>query len=147
MRFYHYRTRSYRAALVGVTFLSLVCLLLAISVGVGWLPGAPPPAAMAVAVSVGWGALLLLGLRAYLKNGIATDDSGLTQRTVFRSRYLAWEQVQDFAFSRTNGGKVVGRPQTLKFGSDIVGSKELVSEIRCRVERTKTGSLSSQTAA
>ena len=135
--FYHYRTRTYRTLLLGATFLCLVVLLLAVSVSFGWLPGTLPPMAEAVAIGIGGGVALLLGLRAYLWSGIAVDEKGLTQRTIFGSRFLAWEQVESFAFSRTSGGKVVGRTQTLCFAVEIIGCAELTAEIERRTERTK----------
>jgi len=56
---------------------------------------------------------------------------------VFGRRFLAWDQVQEFMFSRPHGGKVVGRTKTLSFDIDIVGCAELTAEIERRVERTK----------
>ena len=141
-RFYHYRTRTNRAVLLGITALSVVSLLLVMCSTFGWLPGAASPGASpsagtVAAFGIAWGAGLALGWRAYLQNGIALDDGGLTQRMVFGSRYLAWEQVQDFVFRPGSGGKVIGRTQTLGFKPDIAGCAELKAEIKCRRERTK----------
>lgn len=135
--FYHYRIRTHRTLLLGAGLLCFVCLALAVSVSLGWLPGTPPPITEAGAIGIGAGVALLLGLRAYRWNGIAVDDIGITQRTVFGSRFMAWGQVQEFQFSRTSGGKVVRHGQVLCFAVEIVGCAELTAEIERRVERTK----------
>ena len=146
-RFYHYRTRGYRAALLGMAFLGVVCGLLFAGIGSGRLPGNALPTGTGAALGIGWSAGLLLGWRAYKRNGIAADARGLTQRTLFGDRVLAWEQVQDYTLSHA-GGKVSGRGMTIGFSRDIVGSTELQSEIaRCAVHavdaRTKASDLSS----
>lgn len=130
-RFYHYQTRGHRAVLLGSVFLGVVFGLMFASSSLGWLPGAALTTSAAWAAGIGWGAALVLGWRAYRRNGIAADDTGLTQRMLFGERFLAWEQVQDYTRSQA-GGKVFGRGTTLRFGFDIVGHEELITEIARR---------------
>ena len=146
-RFYHYRTRGFRAALLGIAFLGVVSGLLFAGIGSGRLPGNAPPAGTGAVIGIGWSAGLLLGWRAYRRNGIAADKKGLTQRTLFGDRFLAWEQVQDYTLSHA-GGKVSGRGMMIGFRSDIVGCQTLAAEIaRWAVNaveaRTKAADLSS----
>ena len=102
-RFYHYRTRSRRAALFGGAVLCGALVLIVVCILLGWLPATTP--AGAALAGVVWTAILLIGLRAYLGNGIAADEKGLTQRTVFGSRFLAWEQVQGCKVTPFGGSK------------------------------------------
>ena len=136
-RFYHYRTRVHRVLLFGGAVLCGALVLLVVSISLGWLPGNVPPAGAALA-GVVWTAILFIGLRAYLGNGIAVDENGLTQRTVFGSRFLAWEQVQGYEVTPLGSSKVIGRTQTLGFSSEIVGYKELMEEIERRTEHCLT---------
>lgn len=131
-RFYHYRTRCYRAVLLGSAFLGLVFGLLFASSSLGWLPGtALPSLTDIVSAALFWSAGLLLGWRAYRRNGIAADEKGLTQRTLFGERFLAWEQVQECDVA-VLAGKVSGRSRTIGFSSEIVGCAELTAEIARR---------------
>ncbi len=148
-RIFHYRTRGYRAILLGMAVLGIVCGLLFAGIALGWLPSTlpPSPAGMAVA-GVFWGVGLILGWQAYRQNGVVLDDNGLTQRTLLGSRFIAWEQVQEYAVTPLGGGKVSGRGTTIGFGRDIVGYAELNEEVDRHAissvkRRTKTVKLSS----
>lgn len=135
-RVYHYRTRVNRAVLGLPLTLCLVFLLMAGLIWQGLLPGMN--AQKLLLIGIASGAWFFLGCYAYCVRRIVCDDNGLTQRTVFSSRFLAWDQVQEFMFSRPHGGKVVGRTKTLSFDIDIVGCAELTAEIERRAKRTRT---------
>lgn len=134
-RVYHYRTRMNRIAL---SMPLVFCLVFPLMAGLAWqglLPGANAQNLLLFGIISGLG--FLFGWYAYRIRRIECSENGLTQRMVFGRGFLAWEQVQEFEFSRTKGGKVVGRGQTLRFAADIVGCAELTAEIERRVERTK----------
>ncbi len=125
-RVFHYRTRSYRAMLP--LALCLTFGLLAVSAGLGLLPGAS-------VAGEAWGAavcaaLYFGGWYAYRTCSIQADEEALTRVTPLGRHRLRWDQVENyFLTGEQSQGVVQGRGESLRFGSGIVGSEELKSEI------------------
>lgn len=126
-RAFHYRTRSYRAMLGLPLALCLVIGLLAVFAGLGLLPGTS-------AAGTAWGAavcaaLYFGGWYACRTCSIQADEESLTRVTPLGRHRLRWDQVEDYWLTAGGVGVVQGRGESLRFGSGIVGSEELKSEI------------------
>jgi len=92
-RIYHYRTRTIRALLWFPTAIAIV--IAAIHWGLAPLGLAPANTGMLLCYSV----LTLWGWWRYAAAGIEIDDNGITQRTLFGTRTLAWDDVTDYGKS------------------------------------------------
>ena len=125
-RVYHYRTRTIRAVLWFPTVMAL---------GVAVMHWGLPLLGLAAPGTTGlflYGALAAWGWWRYLCGAIETDTEGITQRTLFGTRHLAWEDVTDI---RTSGdapflfGVVNGKKAHLQFWMGITDVADLKSEI------------------
>lgn len=133
-RVYHYRTSS------NLLWLFMVAMLLPVLLGVVWILGPPPDAgelAMPICVSL-VGTVLLI---ACLAASVRTDESGITQRSFWMSRRLAWADVESYSWRQTGllrHAVVEGRGVRITIWPAIADLQHLQGEIQRRASNSKT---------
>lgn len=141
-RIYPYRTRTNRALLFLPTIFGLAPMLsVLLTQWTGGVVKGNPGFAYGITLLLGIPALL--GWWRYWMAGIETDDMGITQRTLFGSRFLAWDKVEDYGKRGSDifvFGVVQGAKTHVWFWLLIADVEELKAEIvrRARNSRNQT---------
>ena len=131
MRIYHYRTRTNRSLLALALFFVVVPILsILIQQWAGLaIKGSP---AFAFGLSLFLGLPVLLGIWRYSMAKIETDSEGITQRTLARTRYLAWAEIKSYYQCGDDifkFGILKSEKTELWFWIGIADAEELKSEI------------------
>ena len=125
-RIYHYRTRTNRALLWFPTVLVLVFpLMYGVQSALGLATGS-------IGGLIGYGNLALWAWWRYSTASIQTDTEGITQRTLFGTKHLAWPEIIDYYQSGDDVfkfGILRGTSTRLWFWIGIADVESLKSEI------------------